>query len=78
MTTFSVLMLTLFVVGEMKYLDAYHQVLATRECIEMWFIKVMFSLALPGLGKTTARRRLTGEIKFDISSSGEGKSILST
>ena len=35
----------------------------------MWFIKVIL-LGAPHLGKTTARRRLTGEIS-DISSSGE-------
>lgn len=35
----------------------------------MWFVKVIL-LGAPRLGKTTARRRLTGEIS-DISSSGE-------
>lgn len=45
--------------------------IATHECIEMWFIKVIL-LGAPRLGKTTARRRLTGEI-CDISSSGEEK-----
>ena len=54
-----------------EYFDAYRQVLATRECIEMWFIKVIF-LGAPRLGKTTVRRRLTGEIN-DIRSSGEGE-----
>ena len=51
------------------YLSAYREVLATHECIEMWFIKVIL-VGAPRLGKTTARRRLTGEIS-DISSSGE-------
>ena len=37
----------------------------------MWFIKVIL-LGPPRLGKTTMRRRLTGEID-DISSSGEGE-----
>ena len=37
----------------------------------MWFIKVIF-LGAPRLGKTTARRRLGGEIA-DISSSGEAE-----
>ena len=37
----------------------------------MWFIKVIL-LGAPRLGKTTMRRRLTGEID-DISSSGEGE-----
>ena len=44
--------------------------IATRVCFEMWFIKVIL-LGAPRLGKTTARRRLTGEID-DIKSSGEG------
>ena len=50
---------------------AYREVLARGECIEMWFIKVIL-LGAPRLGKTTVRRRLTGEIS-DISSSGEAK-----
>ena len=54
-----------------KYLDAYRQILAKRETLEMWFIKVIL-LGAPRLGKTTMRRRLTGEID-DISSSGEGE-----
>ncbi len=37
----------------------------------MWFVKVIL-LGAPRLGKTTALRRLTGEIK-DISSSGEAE-----
>ena len=54
-----------------EYLDACHHVLATQECLEMWFLKVIL-LGFPRLGKTTMRRRLTGEIN-DISSSGEGE-----
>ena len=50
-----------------EYLDAYHRILATQECLEMWFLKVIL-LGAPRLGKTTMRRRLTGEID-DISSS---------
>ena len=57
--------------GKLKYLDAYRHVLNTQESIDMWFIKVIF-LGAPHLGKTTARRRLGGEIA-DISSSGEEK-----
>ncbi len=53
------------------YLSTYHQVLATHEIVEMWFIKVIL-LGAPRLGKTTVRRRLTNEIK-DISSSGEAE-----
>ena len=52
-----------------EYLEAYRQIIATQDCLEMWFFKVIL-LGAPGLGKTTARRRLTGEID-DISSSGE-------
>ena len=54
-----------------QYLDAYRQILGKQETLEMWFIKVIL-LGAPRLGKTTMRRRLTGEID-DISSSGEGE-----
>ena len=57
------------ILGKLKYLDAYRRVLATQESLDMWFIKVIF-LGAPRLGKTTARRRLGGEIA-DIGSSGE-------
>ena len=53
------------------YLDAYRQILAKQETLEMWFIKVIL-LGAPRLGKATMRRRLTGEID-DISSSEEGE-----
>ena len=52
-------------------MNAYHEILATQDCVEMWFIKVIL-LGGPRLGKTTVRRRLTGEIA-DISSSGEAE-----
>ena len=42
-------------------MDAYNQILATQDTVEMWFIKVIL-LGAPRLGKTTMRRRLTGEI----------------
>ena len=58
-----------FHTGKTDYLST-HQVLAIQRCVEMWFIKVIL-LGAPRLGKTTARRRLTGDIA-DISSSGEG------
>ena len=54
-----------------QYLDAYRQIIAKQETLEMWFIKVIL-LGAPRLGKTTMLRRLTGEID-DISSSGEGE-----
>ena len=58
------------------YLIAYHQILATHDTIEMWFIKVIL-LGAPGLGKSTVRRRLGGEID-DISSCGEASVYPST
>ena len=53
-----------------KYLDTYRQILSTRDHVQMWFFKIIL-LGAPRLGKTTVRRRLTGEIE-DINSSGEG------
>ena len=56
----------LFISG---YLIAYHQILATHDSVAMWFIKVIL-YGPPGLGKSTVRRRIAGEIT-DLSSSGE-------
>ena len=50
-------------------MEAYRQTLATKSSIDMLFVKVIF-LGAPRLGKTTMRRRLTGEID-DIDSAGE-------
>jgi GTPase SAR1 family protein len=50
-------------------LEAYRQILSTKGSIDMLFVKVIF-LGAPRLGKTTTRRRLTGEID-DIDSAGE-------
>ena len=58
------------------YLIAYHLILATHDTIAMWFIKVIL-LGAPGLGKSTVRRRLGGEID-DISSCGETTAYPST
>ena len=58
------------------YLIAYHEILATHDTIAMWFIKVIL-LGAPGLGKSTVRRRLGGEID-DISSCGETTAYPST
>ena len=58
------------------YLIAYHLILATHDTIAMWFIKVVL-LGTPGLGKSTVRRRLGGEID-DISSCGETTAYPST
>ena len=58
------------------YLIAYHLILATHDTIDMWFIKVIL-LGAPGLGKSTLRRRLGGEID-DIRSCGETTAYPST
>ena len=58
------------------YLIAYHLIQATHDTIAMWFIKVVL-LGAPGLGKSTVRRRLGGEID-DISSCGETTAYPST
>ena len=58
------------------YLIAYHLILATHDTIAMWFIKVIL-LGAPGLGKSTVRRRLGGEID-DIRSCGETTAYPST
>ena len=55
--------------GKTEYLNAYRRILATQESIEMLFVKMAF-VGGPRLGKTTTRRRLTGEIR-DIASAGE-------
>ena len=57
--------------GKTKYLDAYRRILATQESIEILFVKMAF-VGGPRLGKTTTRRRLTGEI-IDIASAGEAE-----
>ena len=49
----------------------YRRILATQESIEMLFVKMAF-VGGPRLGKTTTRRRLTGEIT-DITSAGEAE-----
>ena len=52
-----------------QYLAAYYQILKTRGSLDMIFLKMVF-VGSPRLGKTSALRRLTGEI-VDISSAGE-------
>ena len=59
----------IFSPDNLKYLDAYLRILATRDSLEMLFVKMIF-IGPPRSGKTTARRRLTGEIA-DISSTAE-------
>ena len=53
------------------YIAAYRQILATRGSLDMYFLKFLF-VGAPRLGKTSMRRRLTGEIA-DISSAGEAE-----
>ena len=53
------------------YLAAYRKILERKEYLDMLFLRMVF-LGPPGLGKTTARRRMTGEIT-NISSANEQK-----
>ena len=59
--------------GKVKYVESYQHYLNTREqeLLELFFLKFIF-LGLPRLGKTTARRRLTGEIA-DLDTAEEAK-----
>ena len=59
----------IFSPDNLNYLDAYRKILSAGDSLEMLFVKIAF-LGPPRLGKTTARRRLTGEI-VDISSAAE-------
>lgn len=58
-----------YTVGKLKYLEAYRKVVDTRECLNMWFVKVVF-LGASRMGKTAACRRLSG-VMTDIYSSGQ-------
>ena len=58
---------------ELKYMNAYHHYISTKEVLEMLFLKFLFS-GPPRLGKTTALRRLMGEI-VDLMSAGEADQI---
>ena len=53
----------------MKFVDAYRHFINTKDVLELLFLKFLF-VGPPRLGKTTARRRLTGEIT-DLISAGE-------
>ena len=57
----------------MKYRNAYRHFISTKKTLEMLFLKFLFS-GPPRLGKTTARRRLIGEI-VDLISAGEAKKV---
>ena len=68
-----ILMMTIFYLSGPTggYIAAYRQILATRGSLDMYFLKFLF-VGAPRLGKTSMRRRLTGEIA-DISSAGEAE-----
>ncbi len=57
------------VTGDDVFIHAYHHFISTKDILEMLFLKFLF-LGPPRLGKTTARRRLMGEI-VDLESAGE-------
>ena len=56
-------------VGGVKFTTAYHHFISTKDALEMLFLKILFS-GPPRHGKTSARRRLEGEI-VDLMSAGE-------
>ena len=53
----------------MKFVDAYRHFINTKDVLELLFLKLLF-VGPPRLGKTTARRRLMGEI-IDLISASE-------
>ena len=57
--------------GELRYLEAYHHFINSKDLLDMLFLKFLF-LGPPRLGKTTVRRRLMGEI-VDLQSAGEAE-----
>ena len=59
--------------GELKYRNAYRHFISTKKTLEMLFLKFLFS-GPPRLGKTTALRRLVGEIA-DLMSAGEADRV---
>ena len=61
----------------MKFVDAYRHFINTKDVLELLFLKFLF-VGPPRLGKTTARRRLTGEITDLISASEEDQAHPST
>ena len=65
--------MTLTFAGELKYRNAYRHFINTKKTLEMLFLKFLFS-GPPRLGKTTALRRLIGEIA-DLMSAGEADQV---
>ena len=57
--------------GEARYLEAYHYFISSKESLDLLFLKFLF-LGPPRLGKTTACRRLMGEI-VDLQTAGEAE-----
>ena len=65
-----------YLVGEFKFTIAYRHFIKTKDVVKMRFLKFLFS-GPPRLGKTTALRRLIGEI-IDLLSAGEAKLVHSS
>ena len=63
-------------VGEFKFTSAYRHFIKTKDAVKMRFLKFLFS-GPPRLGKTTALRRLIGEI-IDLLSAGEANVVHSS
>ena len=57
------------VVGEFQFNSAYRHFVSTKEALEILSLKILFS-GPPRQGKTSARRRLEGQI-VDLTSAGE-------
>ena len=57
--------------GVLRYLEAYHHFINSKDSLDMLFLKFLF-LGPPRLGKNTVRRRLMGEI-VDLQSAGEAE-----
>ena len=65
-----------FLLDEFKFTSAYRHFIKTKDVVMMHFLKFLFS-GPPRLGKTTALRRLIGEI-IDLLSAGEAKVVHSS
>ena len=65
-----------FLLDEFKFTSAYRHFIKTKDVVMMRFLKLLFS-GPPRLGKTTALRRLIGEI-IDLLSAGEAKVVHSS